>query len=178
MVQVTPSETPVSINLGHNESTTVPSGEVWRVTLSQAADSRYQGRLSINGSAASNNHVDKTPSNSFTTTVVGGDTISTNGNAGAHIGGFKVDSTVDNTAVSISLGTSSSTTVPSGETWQVTIAHGTVNSYQGRVLINNDVIMNGHVDKTKSNATTTVVTGGDTIETNGKTEAHIGGWKI
>lgn len=80
MVQASIDNTSVSISLGSGESTTVPTGETWRVTL--ASDGEFQ----INGTAVA-------PPN-LPTVVTGGDTIKGEDNAGSgtrlHIGGFKV----------------------------------------------------------------------------------------
>lgn len=96
---------PVSIQLSGETQTTVPSGEVWRVTISlgkENTDSDWMNYCTINGRNACSiagrdggdwqNH----GSSSFSTVVVGGDTIRCdteaigNGDVGLNISGFKV----------------------------------------------------------------------------------------
>jgi hypothetical protein len=99
-----------------------------------------------------------------------------------------VNATVDNEAVSISLGKNESTTVPSGEVWKITITAGLADSFEtsGAITINGSAIMfldNFDGDDQVSYAETdTVVTGGDTISTDTfdvpGIEAHIGGFVV
>lgn len=90
MVQATVDNQPVSIVVGDSESTTVPSGEIWKVTIKLFGGSY---RASINGTdilnADGNNQ-----SVPIETVLVGGDTVkckNTSSGEGLHIGGFVVN---------------------------------------------------------------------------------------
>lgn len=90
MVQANIDNSPVSITLGDNEQTTVPTGEVWKATITVDGESW----LMINGTRLS---VDVTngADDAMTTTetvVTGGDTIRNDSGNGVHIGGFVVSS--------------------------------------------------------------------------------------
>jgi hypothetical protein len=95
---------PVSIQLSGENQTTVPSGEVWRVSLSMGkrnTDSSWLSYIRINGrnavSFAGADFADYQShgSTSFSTVLVGGDTIRLeteaigNNDLGCHISGFK-----------------------------------------------------------------------------------------
>jgi len=101
MVNATVDNQPVSVQLGTNQSTTVPSGEVWKVQISLSANSEIDvngvGGVTINGVEAMEFVIDANqpigagspvmPS----TVLVGGDTISTNGSGSVSVSGFIVN---------------------------------------------------------------------------------------
>lgn len=108
MTQATVDNNPVSIALGNGESTTVPTGEVWRVTITAASDGNYFSelfiRVKVNGeplatySHVSSNSMGGGAGQTVETVLVGGDTVSVEENTnngtnvgGAHIGGFVVN---------------------------------------------------------------------------------------
>lgn len=89
MVQANIDNTPVSIVLAGSESTTVPSGETWKVTIKLhggATTAEINGKDVIN--ADSNNDADPVE-----TVLVGGDSVLCSGQSyqGLHIGGFVVN---------------------------------------------------------------------------------------
>jgi hypothetical protein len=92
MVQANIDNTPISIDLQENESTTVPTGETWVVTLTiqNGASVAINGTLiSATWTGSGENNTDSTE-----TTVVAGDTLKCisgdSNSSGFHIGGFKV----------------------------------------------------------------------------------------
>lgn len=90
MVQATVDNPAVSIALGGGESTSVPSGEVWRVTISISNQAEVEiNSVHVNPGNSGSGEVN---TNSFETTLTGGDTITEIGNSGMglHIGGFVV----------------------------------------------------------------------------------------
>jgi hypothetical protein len=90
MVQATVDNSPVSITLASGESTTVPSGETWKVMIKAFGgghNGRINGKLIVNGD--SNGSAEP-----FETVLVGGDTVeyrSSTTSHGLHIGGFVVN---------------------------------------------------------------------------------------
>lgn len=90
MVQASIDNTPVSISLSGDESTTVPTGETWKVTLTCGSNTELHingGRITGSNAGNGEPNVDE-----FETVLTGGDSI-TNGLTGTvmcHIGGFKV----------------------------------------------------------------------------------------
>lgn len=100
MVQATVDNQPVSVTLNTGESTTVPSGEVWRVTLTLGVENTsYATRVhaKVNGTTTMNCY-EKDANMQGDNTVVsetvltGGDTIKCTGEAGGlHVGGFVVN---------------------------------------------------------------------------------------
>lgn len=141
MVRVTIPETPVSEQIGLNDSITVPSGEVWQVRLGMS-DSVANAKNDHSMAAAINGRgVWEVQMNSgsglganFTGPVVvldSGDTVDVEqeggvqgSNAGLSIQGFDVSSVVDNRVISIQLAPGESFTVPSGEVWRVAMGAG------------------------------------------------------
>jgi hypothetical protein len=85
---------PVSLTLAYGESTTVPAGETWRVTVTAAGNGNanfvLNGEEVVMDSANSGNPAATT----VETTVVGGDVLKNNSGSSStgsvHIGGFKV----------------------------------------------------------------------------------------
>jgi len=110
MVDVSVDNEPISISLGDGQSTTVPNGEVWKVTIALGVEansittSEQGGWVEINGvkmlslveNPSGNGYGGFGGSPSTQTVLVGGDTVSVGsenaGDAGAHIGGWVVDS--------------------------------------------------------------------------------------
>lgn len=88
MVSVSIDNTPVTVTLGNSESTSVPSGETWKVTVNLAADNSNQVVLKVNGTIA----VRALSGESHTTEMVltGGDTIATDSYGFAIISGWVV----------------------------------------------------------------------------------------
>lgn len=99
MTQVTIDNKEVSIQLGNNEQTTVPSGEIWDVTINNSAmgkDANNSGScaVSINGVAvlsvtSTGNHQGQ----SANVVLTGGDSInvvSSHSSQGANISGYEV----------------------------------------------------------------------------------------
>jgi len=110
MVNATVDNSPVSISLNEAESTTVPSGEVWRVTISLGIDDggstyndEYLAKVEINGTPAISHQTvggstyGGGATSSIETVLTGGDSISCEivtdeaNSAGCHIGGFVVN---------------------------------------------------------------------------------------
>jgi len=103
MVSTTVDNEPVSIAISDSESVSVPSGEVWRVTISPGSvDSNFSEGMAatrVNGEpmavvaqGASSDQAYAT-TESVTTVVTGGDTIDMDTDsmsASTHIGGFVV----------------------------------------------------------------------------------------
>lgn len=84
MVQATVDNTPVSIGISSGQSTTVPTGETWKVTITGGKDA-----VAINN----NDLIPRDDHGTHDTVLVGGDTVSQEnyyGGNGAHIGGFKL----------------------------------------------------------------------------------------
>lgn len=101
MVQTNVENEPISIQLSDGESTTVPSGETWKVTISLGLeyDQYTDGvELHINGTTVSAYYNDSDGAGGPTPTVEavlsGGDTLKVTGGGfgcGAHISGFVVN---------------------------------------------------------------------------------------
>ena len=91
MVTATVSNSPVSITLKENESVTVPSGEVWKVTISIGLACRCE----INNVRISGTYYSDEPNViPVETVLVGGDTVKNSyvgANSNIHIGGFVVN---------------------------------------------------------------------------------------
>jgi len=116
MVNATVENEPVSVELDSGESTTVPTGETWRVTItagpSAIADDSTGGSwteatyVEINGvrvagtkSMGAHNDFQETAAHGsasssvpFDATVTDGDTIAASGDYGIYVTGFVVDS--------------------------------------------------------------------------------------
>jgi len=202
MAQVSVNDTPVFGNIGGGGSFTIPSGEVWKVDISFAMsiDDGVAGSITVNGDAMMMGGggwggVDK-DSGSVNTVFTGGDTIASvihdgnNNGLDAVLSGFEVSNTVDNTPVSETISPNGSLTIPSGETWVVTIAcGGTLDDRSiGELQINGEnalVAGNGWGDINNNWAyTDAVLTENDTLNNNtldGDSNGigtHIGGFKI
>jgi len=91
MVNATVDNEAISITLAGGESTTVPSGEVWKVTISVGTN--FVQTLRINGK--DNSYGDSASGNAVIEGIVltGGDTLMSDGNSdgATHIGGFVVN---------------------------------------------------------------------------------------
>ena len=96
MVQATVDNDVVSISLGGGETTTVPNGETWRVTLSFGpSTSNREADVEINGEAVGYSYSDDgngtgTAMIVTETVLTSGDSVSTSSNTQGHIGGFVV----------------------------------------------------------------------------------------
>lgn len=87
-----------------------------------------------------------------------------------------VTASVDNSPISIVLGSNESTTVPTGEVWKITVTFAG-GSGDG-ILINTDEVLAYRDASTHPNPEI-VLTAGDTIETTGNSSgAHLGGYVI
>jgi hypothetical protein len=196
MTQVNVAGTPISVSLGGGGSTTVPTGEVWKVTVTLASGDQpnvNDERLFVNnepvavGHSYNDGHATGFP---LETVFVGGDTLEVeqnNDDNGGHIGGFEVSSVVDNTPVSETLSAGGSVTVPTGEAWRVTITAGAGQDPANNnnvILINGNSVAAGHfigIEAENGFPVTTVVTDGDTITIEDRSDdqaAHIGGFKL
>ena len=97
MVNATVDNSPVSITLSSGESTSVPSGEVWNVTMyiaSGSDGSNSDTGVEINGRQFYEGRADFNRYDGITveTTLTGGDTITCSfDNTSCHIGGFVVN---------------------------------------------------------------------------------------
>lgn len=97
MVQANIDNSPVSISLSGGESTSVPSGETWQVSIYSAPSSNSSfGSIRINGngfSMANSGYDDDRNHRMEMNSVVltSGDTVSTGSNTSAHISGFVVN---------------------------------------------------------------------------------------
>lgn len=97
-----------------------------------------------------------------------------------------VQANVDNTPVSIHLGTNSSTTVPSGETWVVTvIGYVYSTSGNGELFIKSGSAASGiwieggsNVNQNSIVMNKMVLTAGDAVETSSDVLANIHGFKV
>lgn len=171
---------------------TVPTGEVWKVTISLWANS-FLVSVDINNTGPIAGALDGSSglqSASFTTVVTGGDVIEAQEfkgddvNGAVHVSGRRVDTDVDNTAISEQLTVGDSVTVPSGETWEVFVSNGsqafnthvTVNGNRvNRVQDKNDPMTHGlQLSVSDGDTISLTETGNDT----GEGAAHIGGFKI
>lgn len=89
MVNATVDNDPVSIQLDAGESTTVPTGEVWRVYNLHDLGGQTNGQMQINGTIVQTGERIRTSQ----TVLIGGDTIehgAGSSGTGIHIGGFVV----------------------------------------------------------------------------------------
>jgi hypothetical protein len=102
-----------------------------------------------------------------------------------------VNATVDNSPVSISLINGETTTVPTGETWKVTMTMGSSQGISSKaslhIKLNSDIIMTEIRDdggggyNMSAQTFETVVTAGDTIKMSGDSTddgMHIGGFVV
>ena len=107
MVNATIDNAPVSVQLSSSQSTTVPTGEVWKISFAcqPTAQNEFGGQgtksrqVKVNGTIAlatkcsmkggNTSHTSESPT--LETVVTEGDTIATSG-TGTHIGGFVVNS--------------------------------------------------------------------------------------
>lgn len=175
---------------GGTTSVTVPSGEVWKVTIHvhHGTDGNVGFRnIDINGVQgwAVDEGQNHTKSWTADTVLTGGDTVGTPGND-THlvITGREVSNQVGNTPVSVTLAKAGeSVTVPSGEQWEVNILLGDdANSDgYGQLLYNNEAIAT--VDESDGRSAFVfkmTLDGGDTLDTSGVDGCvcHIGGFKV
>jgi len=136
MTQVLRSGSPVSVQLTTNESVTVPTGEVWHVSLSvgqnNAGDETVGYELNGNEILFNSNTNNDSGTNYFAPTYVldSGDTISVDRSSTAvWIQGYDVSGVVDNPVIS-QQGKNEGTTdginisVPDGEIWDVYVTVG------------------------------------------------------
>jgi len=149
-----------------NGSFSVPSGEVWQGTLTHGENGTFD-RMKLNNTPIGtvNNNSDVVRRTwSVNIVLVGGDTISVNEEATFR--GREISSTIDNSTVSeqVSNGTIS---VPTGETWKVTIMH-TADGGFDRATLNSSIV--SVVDDTDTgrrfNHWTSLLEEGDTLDTN------------
>lgn len=187
MVQINIPENPVQELLQVGQSVTVPSGEVWKVTVHTNRESSSWDESYVNG-VPFINHYHKTNDSdgqgvqSIETVFVGGDTIEcgSRSESDIYISGFEVSGIVDNAPVSEQVDSTNSVTVPSGETWLVNISMGRpTTSWTNFQLNGNRWLSSGpyKMPHTKK----VVLTGGDTISHGGVgTDGgmHIGGWVV
>jgi phage gp45-like len=87
MVNATVDNSPISIQLGEDETTTVPSGEVWKVTVTHSGGTpqlKINGNIILNGSTNS--------AGTLEIVVTGGDTFKKyqGYDTDVHISGFVV----------------------------------------------------------------------------------------
>ena len=170
-------------------SITVPAGEVWKV---QAHSYHFQqnnrGGLIVNGTQVTfvyDNNQDIPAYATFPTVFVGGDTLA-GGDPGMvnTINGYRVDTgdrTIDNTPISTQLASGESVTVPTGETWDVSIIVGTVNQTRTNLNLNGNIVAevydNG--DLPQMVVLDLVLTENDTLDVDGSGGgAQIGGFKL
>jgi len=130
MEKALPNDEPVNVILEDNESTSVPSGEVWEVRITQTSrsfdnDTGTDNYLEVNGSEAfstrSNQGIlmDNEPF-----VFPGGTDFDANveeSGTGFLISGWKVQDRIKNEPVLHVLENGESATVPSGETWRVSL---------------------------------------------------------
>ena len=125
----------VSKQISVGNSVTVPSGEIWKVTMTYGEDKdigndggatiELDGEPILKMGHSSNGSAGHGTDSSATLILTGGDTIDTedtgDGTFNPHVGisGFRIQDTVDNTPVQERISTSNSVSVPSGETWLV-----------------------------------------------------------
>jgi len=131
MVTVKYTETPVNETITPTNTLTVPTGEVWDVTVTAVGEnSDGYIQLDINGNAGPRIYQDATGGHLnnlvFDTKFVGGDTISISGPLSGggliHVSGWAVQNTVDNTPVSETISTGTATiSPPSGEVWNLDV---------------------------------------------------------
>lgn len=180
----------VSKQIAVGNSTTVPSGEMWKVTVTYGEDNELANSggvvIELNskpvlklGHIGGNDSGHGTDS-SATLIVTGGDTIGTidsGGTTNAHVSitGFRIQDTVDNTPVQEILGASDSVSVPSGEAWLVYPTCGdkdaTENSATYVVNVNGNPIVRLGFDSNDNNKSGVlknygpemVLTSGDTV---------------
>lgn len=201
MVNITPpsGETVVQKFVGNGESVTVPTGEVWKVSVS--GGTRYSDAstgsdlvVTVNNKSCLGFTVggtDQAERNHESTVFVDGDTISVESfdtSHTAYISGFEVSSSIDNTAISEQLGDSESISVPSGETWRISISSVNVASvgvseFSTRVTINGDTAVSFAHGGAVAHQKSIIVTGGDTIAASGENDdstrgVHISGFVI
>lgn len=88
MTTVSIDNDPISVQLAAGESTTVPSGEIWDVTIAIASDANVR----INNIAISNIKLGQGEPNTDTvdTVLQSGDEVMAENSDGAHIGGYEV----------------------------------------------------------------------------------------
>jgi len=170
-----------------NSSTTVPSGEVWKVQIQNFTDNSNRDGVRINGFQVSSvyDNTQKIPMYGvFRTVVTGGDTISspTSGHH-AHISGYRVDSSgnnISNVPVSVQL-SNSSVNVPSGEKWNVNLQCSTSQTDRDYVELNGTRIQGLYDNNTgipQQSNFDFVLTSGDTLTCPGSIDGHVGGFKI
>lgn len=181
MPQINITEPTVQHHLTPTDSVTVPSGEVWKVTITIQGQSEIT--FNVNGNGVYDHAFDSTNVlHTIETVFVGGDTITntSQSDGNIYISGFDVSGTVDNNAVSESVAPSGSVTVPAGETWRVTVfVGGSGNEAESPIVsLNSTQLMETQNTATGGNKSTIVLTGGDTISMNANGGCHIGGFKV
>ena len=202
-MQVSPNGTPISETILAGNSLSVPSGEVWEVTVSMrtsanvgsgSGSDHYNRYVEVDGTmvahSTSSGHAFSDMADGHMSgtaparlVLVGGQTIAPTSTA-CHVSGFEVSGQIDNEPVSTTMISGDSVTVPSGESWAVTIA-GQAGNSEGRangnirryVRINGEVVASSEMDlstayygATAANSTLptgVVVTDGDTIKCDG-----------
>lgn len=178
MTTVTIADTPVQ-EFTSGGSITVPSGEVWKVTITSMSSSLAS--TDINGSRIFK-HGDDLWHDQTETVVVGGDTINAGSGVSISVTGYEVSGTIDNTAVSEQGDPNTSVTVPSGEVWDVSISVSSEGE-DAILNVNGNELANpadfGGTEHHRNVTVDTVLTGGDTVSistTNG--QFHIGGFVV
>jgi hypothetical protein len=169
-------------------SISVPSGEIWicRVMLQPTSDSSNNSTLNSVRYYRNGNERDTVPP--WDTVLVGGDTFSLAGNHDMTITGFVANDgggtvTVENNTVRADLGWDESTSVPSGETWYVTIQmFPTGGADANGTKINGVEISHGWAgnagEKNFYHLQGVVLTGDDTITSGANNTTHIAGWVV
>lgn len=186
-MQVDNPDGTVSQTIASGSSITVPTGEVWKVSISIPA----QGNASIvkiNGEICYGRNNSEDYGGAIHNVVLKeGDTVEVDGNGPHfHVSGFRIQDTVDNAAVSEVATPSSPTTVPTGETWIVSLslsARGDTNNGQVEVTINGDTCYTTRADNSGDHGLevhNVVLEDGDTVDfsSNPGSGCHISGFKI
>lgn len=195
MVQVSIPESPVQHVLPSGDSVSVPAGEIWKVTIALGVrgSSGTTYSADINGvtalytNAGNGNNGSVNTGYSIETVLTGGDTVSAGSSGTVYVSGFEISSLVDNTPVVETVGSGSSFTVPSGETWFVDIAMtggASLNTIY-EVEINGTDFMAYSAGSNNDGAAESgyqvedvVLSGGDTISTSSGATAIITGFRV
>lgn len=186
MVNVKTQAPSVSVTLADGETTTVPTGETWRVS---ALGFSITTVLIINGYRVQLFDDDQEAAGGGIGQFVldSGDTIecttdATNSGGAIHISGFEVSSSVDNTPIS-KTGNTTTFTVPTGETWRLNaIGFAQESAAAHSLRINNELVQRFEDNNTNNGYTQQfIVSGDDTVEVSGTGTSggvHISGFKV
>lgn len=174
------TKTPVSEIADNGTIGPVPSGDVWMGTWSVVSAASSNGDITLNGTTVGELNSGMPPGENFQAPWIfdSGEDASINVQGTIYFNGFEVSDELPYTVVTEQIGTSSSLSPPSGETWKGTLFLGTSLSSNSRHDWNGTRIFTGTNGEAEWGVFEVVMTDADTVSTDGAGYAAFSGWKI